>query len=72
MKFVRYNNLYRIFRNKKNLKVKKILITKSVTARREEKLKEAQELQGFRNVWANDGKIFCKLEANGKPRFYYG
>ena len=47
-------------------------MTKSVTARREEKLKEAQELQGFLNVWANDGKIFCKLEANGKPRFYYG
>ena len=36
------------------------------------KLKEARELHGFRNVWTNDDKIFCKLEDNDKPQLYYG
>ena len=64
-----YNNLNRIFRNKKKFKGKKNFDNQ---ARRGEKLREARELDGFRNVWTNDGKIFCKSEGNGKPQFYYG
>lgn len=64
-----YNNLNRIFRNKKKFKGKKNFDNQ---ARRGKKLKETRELHGFRNVWTNDGKIFCKSEGNGKPQFYYG
>ena len=64
-----YNNLNRIFRNKKKFKGKKNFDNQ---ARRGEKLKEARELHGFCNVWTNDGKIFCKSEGNAKPQFYYG
>ena len=71
-KFVRYNDLNKIFRHKKTLKSKKLSITESLTASRMEKLKEERELNGFRNVWINDGTIFCKLEANDKPKLYYG
>ena len=55
-----------MFRNKKKVKGKKILITESLRTSRMEKLKEARELHGFRNVQANDGKMFCKLEGNDK------
>ena len=58
-KFVRYNSLNKMFRNKKTLKSKKNSITESLKASRMEKLKE---LHGFRNVWINDGMIFCKLK----------
>ena len=68
VKFVRYSDLNKIIRNKKKLKGKKISITESLTAKRMEKLKEAQELHGFRNVWTK----FCKLEDNDKPQLYYG
>ena len=44
------------------------MITESLTASRMEKLNEERELHGFRNVWTNDGKIFCKLEDSDKPR----
>ena len=57
---------------KKKLKGKKNLITESLTANKMEKLKEARELHGFRNVRTKDGKIFCKLEGNDKPKLYYG
>ena len=72
VKFVLSNNRNKIFRNKKKLKGKKISITESLTANRMEKLKEARELHGFRNVWTNDGKILCKLESNDKQQLYYG
>ena len=48
--FVRYNHHNKIFRNKKNLKGKKILITKGLTTNRMEKLKEPRELRGIYNV----------------------
>ena len=72
VKFVRYNDLNKIFRNKKKLKGKKIWITESLAANRIEKLKEAQKLHGFHDVWTNDGKICCKVEGNDKPQLYYG
>ena len=37
-----------------------------------EELKEARELRGFRNVCANNRKIFCKWNGDVKPHFYYG
>ena len=62
VKFVPYNDHNKIFRNKKNLKVKKILITESLTASRMENLKEPRELHGFCNIWTDNDKIFCKSE----------
>ena len=56
----------------KKLKGKKVSITESLTTSKMEKLKEGRELHGFRNVWTNNGKIFCKLEGNRKPQLYYG
>ena len=49
VKFVWYNDLNKIFRQKK-YKGKKVSINESLTTSRVEKLKEAQELCGFRNV----------------------
>ena len=66
VKFVRYNHRNIIFRNKKDW------ISKRLTASRMEELKEARELRGFRNVCANNHKIFCKLNGNDKPHFYHG
>ena len=43
VKFVRYNDHNKIFRNKKKLKCKKMLITESLAAKRMEKLKEVPE-----------------------------
>ena len=69
VRFVRYKNRNKIFRNKK--KGKKVSITEGLTASRMEKLKEARELHGFRNVWTNDSKIFYKLKDNENPQLYY-
>ena len=59
----------RIFRNKKKIKGKKVSINESITASRMENFERSMELHGFCNVWTNDGKIFCKLEDNGKNYF---
>ena len=50
LKFVRYKDRNKIFRNKKRHKGKKISIAESLTANRMKKLKETQELHSFRNV----------------------
>ena len=71
VKFVRYNDRNRVFRNKKKLKGQKISITESLTKIRMDKLRQAKETYGFTNVWTNDGKIFFKLDSNAKPQVYY-
>ena len=71
VRFVRYIDRNKIFRNKKNLEVKNFDNWKSYS-KQNEKLKEARELHGFRHVWTNDDKIFCKLEDNDKPQLSYG
>ena len=72
VKFGPYNDHNNIFRNQKNLKVTKISIAESLTASRMEKLEEAREPHIFRNIWTNNGNIFCKLKDNDKPQLNYG
>ena len=70
VKFVRYNDRNRVFRNKK-LKGQKIPITESLTKIRKDELRQAKETYGFTNVWTNDGKILFKSDSNAKPQVYY-
>ena len=55
----------------KEIKGSKISITKSLTKRRMDKLKQAKETYGFTNVWTNDGEIRFKSDSNAKPQVYY-
>ena len=71
VKFVRYNNRNRVFRNKNKLKGQKISITESLTKIRMDKLRQAKETYGFTNVWTNDGKILFKSDSNAKPQVCY-
>ena len=68
VKFVRYNDRYKVFRNKKKLKGQKISITESFTKIRMDKPRQAKETYGFTNVWTNDGKILFKSDSNAKPQ----
>ena len=72
VKFVRYNNQNRLFRNKTKLKGQKISITTSLTKLRMDKPRQAKETYGFTNVWTNNGKIIFKADSNVKPQVYYG
>ena len=60
VKFTRYAIRNKIYSNKKKLKGKKFLITESLTSRRYNFLKEAQEKYGVKNVWTSDGRILFK------------
>ena len=66
VKFVRYNDRNRVFRNKKKLKGQKISITESLTKIRMDKLRQAKETYGFTNVWTNDGRGLFKSDCNAK------
>ena len=70
--FVRYYDRRDVFVNKKCLKGKGKSVTKSLTAFRMQKLKNARDEHGFFNVWTVDGKIMFKNSDNGKPNVYYG
>ena len=71
VKFVRYNDRNRVFRNKKKLKDQKISITESLTKTRMDQLKQTKETYGFTNVWTSDGKILFKSDSKAKPQVYY-
>ena len=71
VKFTRYSDRNKIFRNKKGLRGKKMSITKSLTGLRMSKLKEARDEFGFRNVWSTDGRILYKEEGSDLTRVYY-
>ena len=71
VKFTRYNDRIKIFRNKKRLKGKKMSITESLTGLRISKLKEARDKFAFRNVWSTDGRIIYKEEGSDQTRVYY-
>ena len=60
VKFTRYAIRNKIYSNKKKLKGKNFLITESLTSRRYNFLKEAQEKYGVKNVWTSDGRILFK------------
>ena len=51
-----------VFRNKKNLKGKKINITESLTAMRVSLLERAKGKYGFRNVWTPEGRILTSID----------
>ena len=58
--FARYNDLNKIFRNKKKLKGKKISITESLTANRMEKFKENVSYM----VFVMSGPTMVRFSAN--------
>ena len=72
MRFVRYGDKHNVFVNKKVLKGKNILTTKSFTKERMRKLKEAKEQYRFQPVWTTDGKILFKKNHSPsiKPNVY--
>ena len=70
VKFTKYNDRDKIFRNKKRLKGKKMSITESLTGLRMSKLKVARDEFGFRNVWSTDGRILYKEEGSDQTRVY--
>lgn len=70
VKLVKYNTRSKIFYNKKKLKGKKLSITESLTKKRMEELKKAQQEFDFRNVWSSDGRILYK-NANNETTLYY-
>ena len=51
-----------VYKNKKNLKGKKILLTESLTASRFNLLNKAKEKFGQRNVWTAEGRIFTQID----------
>ena len=72
IKFVRYNTRWRIFKNKKKLKGKSIIVTESLTKKCMEALKKAREDHGFENVWSSEGKILYKDVSEGnKIKVYF-
>lgn len=62
VKFARYAVRNQIYKNKRVLKGKNLLITESLTNRRVKALKDAQAEFGTSNVWTSDGRIFYKNE----------
>ena len=51
-----------VFRNKKNLKRKGIIITESLTKMRYGLLKKAKEKYGVDSVWTSEGRILHKID----------
>ena len=57
IKFVSYRNRDAVWKNKKNLKGTRLLITESLTKKRQNLLRRAKEMFGVRNCWTSDGRI---------------
>ena len=54
------------------LKLKSVSITESLTKRRVVELKKAREMYGFKNVWAQDGKVlFSDVNDRNKIKVFY-
>ena len=71
VKFLRYNDRRKVFKNKKRLKGTRISITESLTETRMRFLTEARDKHGFQNIWTVDGHILYK-DAKGCVSLYYG
>ena len=50
-----------VFKNKRNLKGKQIVITESLTKFRYQLLQKAKSKYGVKNVWTTEGHIFTKI-----------
>ena len=70
IKFTRYKDRHRVFKNKTLFKGTRISVTESLTLKSMEQLKKAREQHVFANVWTLDGKIMFK-ENDGNPKVYY-
>ena len=62
IKFTSYRTRSKVFFSKKNLKGSGLMITESLTHRRYDLLKAAQEKFGFKSVWSIDGKIMANVD----------
>lgn len=62
IRFMSMRKRMEVFRNKKRLKGKKILITESLTRYRYDLLKKSKTVYGERNVWSSDGRIFTNID----------
>ena len=71
IKFVRYNGRKKVFSIKKLLKDSGVSITESLTAFCMNKLTNARETFGFRNVWTVDGRIFYSENGSQHPKIHY-
>ena len=71
IKFLRYNDRRKVFKDKKKLKGTRISITESLTETRMKYLTEAREEHGFANVWTSDGRILYK-DITGNINVYFG
>lgn len=62
VKFISYQDRYRIFKSKSRLKGSGITIKEDLTKFRYNLLQEAIKKFGGSNVWTSDGRIFVKQE----------
>ena len=60
VKVTHYAIRNKIYSNKEKCKGKHLLMTESLTSRRYNLLKEAQEKYGVKNAWTSDGRILFK------------
>ena len=71
VKFVRYNTKNLIFFKKNKLKGSRISITENLAAKRMEKLQNAREEHGFKNVWMQDRRIMYWDAVSDRVKLYY-
>ena len=67
IKFARYNLRNPIFRRKKILKGKAVILTVNLPKKIITETKIARETYGFKNVWTQDGKILY-TDANDRKK----
>ena len=64
VRFASMRKRIEVYRNKKNLKGKKIVVTESLTAVRLDLLNKAKDKFGLKNVWSAEGRIFARSDGN--------
>ena len=62
VRFARMRKRMEVFRNKKNLKGKKITITESLTTMRVSLLERARKKYGVGNVWTTERRILTSID----------
>ena len=66
IKFARKNIRCIIFKHKKKIKGKYMIVTESLRKKHMEAVKKAREDHGFENVWSSERKILNKDVSKGK------
>lgn len=62
VKFISSNARVAVLKNKKKLKGSGILVTESLTVKRQQLLREAKSLESVEATWTIDGRIHCQLK----------